>query len=145
ACFFTADVSTGASVDVNLNIETGAENVLSDEIIRSRFLDGAFQDSCALGKFAPDVDVSGPGVEGETGDENALDQLMRIVVNDIPILERARLGFVRVAAEIDRFFLIRFDETPLHPAGEPGAAAPAQAGGLHFVHDLAARHFDGGF
>ena len=67
---------------------------------------------------------------------------MRILVNDVAILERARLGFVGVADEIDRFLLVRLDEAPLHAAGKSGAAAAAQAGRLHFVDDLGARHLD---
>ena len=82
-------------------------------------------------------------IERETGDEHALDQLMRIFVNDVAILERARLGFVRVADQIDRLFLIGLDEAPFHAAGKSRAAASAQPGDLHFVHDVGARHRDG--
>ena len=89
-------------MNVDLDVETGAEHVLPEEIVRPRFFDGAFQDLRALRKLAPDVDVGSLRVEGETGDENAFEQLMRIFVNDVAILERARLGFVGVADEIDR-------------------------------------------
>ena len=77
-------------------------------------------------------------VEREAGDQHAFDQLMRILVNDVAILERARLGFVGVADEIDRLLLVGLDEAPLHAAGKTGAAAAAQAGALHLVHDLGA-------
>ena len=80
-------------------------------------------------------------VERETGDQHALEQLMRILVHDVAVLERARLGFVGVADEIDRLGLVRFDEAPLHAAGEPRAAAAAQAGGFDFVHDLGCASF----
>ena len=66
-------------------------------------------------------------------------------MNDVAILERARLGFVGVADEIDGFLFVGLDEAPFHAAGKPGAAAPAQAGGFHLVHDLHARHLDRGF
>ena len=87
-----------------------------------------FEDLRALGKFAADVDVGGVHVEREAADQHPLDQLMWILVNDVAILERARLGFVRVANQVDRFFLVGLDEAPLHAAGKTGAAASAQAG-----------------
>jgi hypothetical protein len=68
---------------------------------------------------------------------------VRIFVNNIAILERAGLGFVRVANEIDRPFLVGLDEAPLNAAGKTGAAAAAQAGSLHLIHDFRARHFHG--
>ena len=63
-------------------------------------------------------------------------------MDDVAILERAGLGFVRVADQIDRFFFVRLDEAPFHAAGKTGAAASAQPGGLDFVHDVGARHGD---
>ena len=116
---------------------------LPEKILGARFFDRAFEDFRALGKFAAYVDVGGLGVEGETGDEHAFEQLMRILVDDVAILERAGLGFVRVADEVDRFLFVRLDEAPFHAAGKPGAAAPAQPGGLDFVHDVGARHRHG--
>ena len=142
AGFFAADVGAGAAMDVNLHVEAGAENIFPEKIFRARFFDGAFEDFRAFGKFAADVDVGGVHVEREAGDEHPLEQLMRILVNDVAILERARLGFVRIADQVDRFFLVRLDEAPFHAAGKTRAAAAAQSGNLDFVHDVGARHRD---
>ena len=117
---------------------------LPEEILRARFFDRAVQDLRAFGKFAADVDVGDVHVERETGDHHPLDQLMRILVNDVAVLERARLGFVGVADQVDRLFLVGLDEAPLHAAGETRAAAAAQAGILDLVHDLGAAHLDRG-
>ena len=57
AGFFAADVGAGAAMDVDLDVEAGAENVFAEEILRARFFDRAFQDLRAFGKFAADVDV----------------------------------------------------------------------------------------
>ena len=65
---------------------------------------------------------------------------MRVLVNDVAILERARLGFVGVADQIDRLLLVRLDEAPLHTARKSGATASAQPGVLHLIDDLGARH-----
>ena len=63
-------------------------------------------------------------------------------MNDVAILERARLGFVGIADQIDRLLFVRLDEAPFHSAGKTGAAASAQPGSLDFVHDVGARHGD---
>ena len=66
------------------------------------------------------------------GDDHALEHLVRVLVDDLLVLERARLGFVGVADEVDRLAALAIHEGPLEPAGEAGAAAAAQAGD----HDL---------
>src|SRR5690348_4133831 len=65
---------------------------------------------------------------------------MRVLVNDVAILEGARLRFIGVADQINRFLLIRLDEAPFHPARETGSAASTQTGVFDFVHNLSARH-----
>src|SRR5207247_517677 len=107
--------------------------------------DGAFQDLRAFGKLTANVDVGRPGVESETGNKNAFNELMRILVNNVAILKRARLGFVGVADEINRFLLVSLDETPLYAAGKAGAAAAAQAGRFHFIDNFNPRHLNGLF
>ena len=57
---------------------------------------------------------------------------MRIFVDDLAILERARLGFVGVADEVNRLAAAAIHEAPLEAARETRAAATAQAG-LHHV------------
>ena len=92
------------------------------------------------GKFAADVDVGQLRVDRVAGDHHALDELVRVLVDDVAVLERARLGLVRVADEVDRFQAVLLDETPLDAAWEPRAAASAQAAGLDLVDDVGLRH-----
>src|SRR5438105_1998580 len=68
---------------------------------------------------------------------------MRILVNDIAILERAWFRFIGVANQIDRLLLFGLDEAPFDSARKPGSPAPAQTGGFDLVYDLLARHLDG--
>jgi hypothetical protein len=63
--------------------------------------DGLFEDAGALGHLAADVDVGLLHVVREAGDHDALDQLVRILVDDVAILERAGLGLVGVDDEVD--------------------------------------------
>ena len=140
--FFAADVSAGAAMNVNLDVEPGAEHVAPHEIFLARFLDRALEDLRAFRKLAADVDVGRLRAERETGDQDSLDQLVGILVNNVAVLECPRLRFIGVADQVDRLFFVGLDKAPFHAAGKPGAAAAPQARSLHFVHDFRARHLD---
>ncbi len=75
-------------------------------------------------------------VVGEARDDHALDQLVRILIHDLAIFERAGLGFVGIADEINRLAALAVNETPLEAAGKTRAAATAQAGNFHVLADL---------
>ena len=70
------------------------------------------------------------------GNDHAFDELVRILVNDLLVLERARLGFVSVANEIDRLGIRMTDKAPFEPAGKARAAPAAQAGIQHAFAQL---------
>jgi hypothetical protein len=61
---------------------------------------------------------------------------MRIFVDDLAIFERARLGFVGVADEINRLAALAIHETPLEAARKTRATATAQTGGHDFLTKL---------
>ncbi len=65
AGLLAADVGAGAAVDVDLQVEAGAEDVGADEIAAAGFLDRLFQDARGLGKFLADVDVGEVRADGE--------------------------------------------------------------------------------
>ena len=101
----------------------------------------AFSSFAPFGHFAADVDVGELHVVREARDDHALDQLVRILVDDLAILERARLGFVGVADQINRLAAPAIHEAPLEAARKTRAAATAQAGKLHVIADLFLRRF----
>src|SRR5437762_112256 len=87
--FFAADVSARPAMDVNFNIEAGAENIASKEIMFARLFDGAFEDFRAFRKFASCVNVGCARIQRETGDQDSFEQLMGIFVDDVTVLKRA--------------------------------------------------------
>ena len=98
-----ADVSARAAMHVDLAVETRAENVLAEETAFARASASAFSRICApSGKLAADVDIGELRADREARDDHPFEQLMRILMNDVAILERARLRLVRVANQIDR-------------------------------------------
>src|SRR5690606_5640578 len=96
--------------------------------------------SRGFGVLAPHEDVASLCPDAETSDGTSLDQCMRCPAEDFPVLERARLRFVGVAAEIVRLAVVLGHERPLHAAEEAGAATPAQSRGLDRLYDLLGGH-----
>src|ERR1035441_2638627 len=136
AGFFAANVSTRAAMNVHLQIVAGAENIFTEEIFLAGFLECAVQNLRAFGHLAANVNVGELHVICEARDDHALDELMRILVNDLAVLDRARLGFVGVANEINRLAALAINKAPLESAGKPSAAAAAQTGNFHVLTDL---------
>ena len=72
----------------------------------------------------------------EAGDQAALDQLVRIVADDVAILAGAGLAFVGIDDQVVRPPSDCFGMNDhFSPVGKPRAAAAAQAGRLHLVDD----------
>ena len=93
--------------------------------------------------FAANVDPAALGADGAGGNQAALDQPERIVLQNDAVLAGARLGLVGVDHDILRLGRLAIDETPLHPGREARAAASTQVRSLHLVDDLVGRHRQG--
>src|SRR6185436_10168325 len=98
-----ADVRAGAAVDPDLEIVAGAVDVLADVPLRPRLGERLFQAPDAESHLTADVDVGRVAADGEGGDDDALDQQMRIELDEHAILEGAGLALVGVDAEVARF------------------------------------------
>ena len=71
----------------------------------------------------------------QAGDHRSLDDRVRIMQEDDVVFAGGGFGFVAVDENIFRMLALLGDERPLHAGREAGAAAAAQAGGLHLVDD----------
>ena len=102
--------------------------VLAEQLGLVGLVDRRLQALALADEFAAHIDVTGVRAHGETGNQTALDQQMRIVPHDLAILAGAGLGLVGVDHEIMRpaVRLLRH-ERPLQAGRKAGAAAPAQA------------------
>ena len=142
ARFFAADVGAGALMDINVAIEAAAADVFPDEAGGFRFFDRFFDNAGGLGEFAADVDVAEVHIERPGGDHHTLEQLVRILVQNVTIFEGARLRLVAVDHEVMRLAVFAFDEAPFDARGETGAAAAAQIRCFQFGHDLLGLHLE---
>jgi hypothetical protein len=66
---------------------------------------------------------------------------MRVVADDVAVLEGTRLAFVGIADEVFLARELARHEAPLQAGRETGAAAAAQARGLQVGDDLFRRDF----
>src|SRR4029077_10141398 len=96
----TADVRPGAAVHDHLAVETAAEDVPADQPGAARLLDRALEEQTLVVVLAADVDERGAHLQRVGRDEQALDELVRALVDQVAVFEARGLGFVRVADEI---------------------------------------------
>src|SRR3546814_16871142 len=83
-------------MDEDFEIIARAAGVLADEALFIGLGDGGEERLRLADELAANVDIGGPRAHGETGDQRALDQLVRIVAHDLAVLERPRLRLVGV-------------------------------------------------
>jgi hypothetical protein len=141
---FAADVSASATVHEHVEVVARPACVLADEAAIIGLGDRREQRLGLADIFATDVDVGGACAHREPGDQRALDQLVRIVADDLAILAAARLGFIGVYDKEVRPIGLRLlgHERPFGAGREPCPAAATQTRRLHHVDDrvLAERH-----
>ena len=89
--------------------------------------------------LAADEDEALVGAGGDRADDAALDQQVRVLLHQQAVLEGARLGLVRVAAEVLVHRALG-DEAGLLAHREAGAAAAAQPRLLELVQHLLGAH-----
>src|SRR3546814_5740625 len=96
---FAADIGARAAMDEDVEIIARAARVLAEEALAIGLGDGGKEVLRLADEFAADVDIRGPRAHRETSDQRALDQLVRIVADDLAILATAGFGFVGVDDE----------------------------------------------
>ena len=143
AGLLAADVCACPLMDININVKARIQNIFADEALCPSGLDRVPNNACGLGKLAPDVNVAKVRIRRISRNGESLDELMRVVVKNISVLEGSRFGLVGVDHDIVRFAIIIFDEAPLCAAGKSRSSAAAQIGGLNGVHDLRGLHGHG--
>ena len=120
--------------------------VLADQIGLVGLVHRSLKALTLADEFAADVDEAGVCPHGESGDETALDEEMRIVPHDLAILAGARFGFVGVDHEIMGPPVgLLGHERPFESGGKARTAASAQARGLHLIDDPIAPLLEDGF
>ena len=129
----------------DIEIERPAVNVvLANQPGLISLIDRSLQMLPLPDEFAADIDVTRMRAHGETRQQAALDEQMRIVPHDLAILAGAGLRLVGIDDEIagTPVGVVLRHERPLHAGRESRAATAAQAGRLHLVDDPVAALLD---
>jgi ubiquinone/menaquinone biosynthesis C-methylase UbiE len=87
-------------VRVQLEAEVGTEKLVAQVAGFARFLQRGLEDLVAVEDLAVDVVVADLRAQHVAGDRHALDQLVRVVAQDVAVLEGARLALVAVADDV---------------------------------------------
>mmetsp|Transcript_29325 Transcript_29325/g.50220 ORF Transcript_29325/g.50220 Transcript_29325/m.50220 type:complete len:387 (+) Transcript_29325:480-1640(+) len=123
-----ADVRATAAVQADVEVDARPASVLANESCRVGLGNGLLENHRLVDELATNVNVRRRGAHRDAGDQAALDELVRVVPHDLPILARARLGLVGIHDEVLRRVLVVLrHEGPLETAREAGTAAAAQA------------------
>src|SRR5690606_27267750 len=139
---FAGLVGAGAPVDPDVAVGARAEDVLAPVAGRTGLREFGLHLLLDVVELAADVDVARLRAEGPAGDHAALEQQMRVALEQHVVLERPRLALVGVDAQVLRLRVVLRHEAPLQARREAGAAPAAQAGALHLVGDRLGRHLE---
>src|SRR5262249_39401130 len=80
-----------------------------------------------------DINVGGVRADRIAGDDDAFDDLVRVPLDELAVLERPGLALVRVAAEIFGQARVFGNEVPLRARWETGSAPSPEAGLFHNI------------
>ena len=96
------------------------------------------QEKDQFGIFVADIEIGVGGLDDPRRDQHALDEAVRVLLEIIAVLERARLAFVAIDREQARR---RFGahQRPFAPGRKAGAAEAAQAGIADRLDNVVAR------
>ncbi|OPZ46054.1 MAG: hypothetical protein BWY94_00921 [Actinobacteria bacterium ADurb.BinA094] len=135
-----ADEGAGAELEVQVELPARTEDVASQEPallgIGDR-LGEALDGQRVLGAH---VDVALVGADCPAADQHALDDRVRVALEDRAVHERAGVALVGVADEVLDVALALVGELPLDAGREPGAAAAADARVGDLLDDLLLGH-----
>ena len=133
---FAALVRASAAMDDDVQFVRRAKQVLAQEApgpgLGNRFR------QARVGKvvFAADVDKGLLTFHGIGRQDDAFDQLVRVILHDHAVFEGARLGLIRVDHQVARVDA-RGQKAPFGAGWKTSAAAAAHVGGFHlFKHIL---------
>ena len=116
------------------------KNIITNKFFRTSLFNRTFQNFIAFEKLPPDIDKCQLCLNRIGGTHHALNELMRILMNDLAILEGSRLRFITITNEIDWFARLAIQKLPLHSGWKSGAATTAHTRFQHLRTDFFRLH-----
>ncbi len=125
--FFAADVGPGTAMQDDVEVEAGAMNVPAEDPGSVAFANGSIQNAVAGAVLVSKIKIGAIGPNGVAGENDALDQLMRVLFHQVAVVEGAGFAFISVDGKVDRSWVILWKERPFKPGGKSGATSTAEA------------------
>src|SRR5215211_5135091 len=140
----TADVGPGAPVQDHVQVEPRAFDVAAEQPLVVGGVQGRLEPAARPAALAAQVDEGVAAADGIRGDDHALDQGVRVALEQLHVLEGAGLALVGVDHQVGRLAGPLGQEAPLHAGGEPGPAPTPQPGVLDQLDQVIGRLLEGG-
>ena len=93
-------------------------------------------------EFSTDINESLFGLNGPSGDRNALEHLVRIFINNLTIFKCTRLRFVGINHEVAGLTRFTVEEFPFHACGETSTPTTAQTRNFYLFANFIRLHRD---
>ena len=138
---FAANEGPRAARDTHVEGEVAAQDVVAEHAGLAGGVDGDVRVVQRQGVLVADVDITAPGADGVGADEHALQDRVRVALEDAAIHVGSRIAFVGVADDKPLVTWCVPAALPLPPGRESAAASAAQSGSLHLLDDLLRRQF----
>ncbi|OPY04819.1 MAG: hypothetical protein A4E67_02230 [Syntrophaceae bacterium PtaB.Bin038] len=135
-----ADEGARALVDLDVEVEARAEDVLPEQAHLARLGEGHVEAVDRQRVLGPAVDVSLLRADRLGGDHHALEHCVGVRLEDAAVHKGPGVALVGVAEHVLHVARGALRELPLEPRREPGAAAAAQARFEDLRDDLLGRH-----
>src|SRR5262245_6662283 len=120
-----ANVSTGASMEIDVKGVAGAQNIFAEIAMLVGILNGFFEDQGLVVILATNIEVAGTRSDGIAGDRDPFHEQERGFFDDNAILAGTRFTFVGVHDHVLRLVAGLRNEAPLHAGWEAGATTAA--------------------
>ena len=117
------DVAAGAALQDDLEVESGAFDVLADEATRVRVGQRLRESFCTERELAAQVEEGVMRLDRVRRDHDPFDELMGVALDEHVVFEGGRLAFVAVHREVAREDVLG-QERPLLAGAEPRAPRP---------------------
>ena len=138
--FFAADERACAELDLKLEIEAAAEDVLAEEAFFLSLGDGVFEALHRERVLGTDIDDAVVRADRVAADGHGFEDGVRVAFEHGAVHERARVAFVGVADDELFAFGLGGRERPFLAGGEARAAASAEVGSGDHVDDVLGLH-----
>ena len=127
-------------MNVNFEIESRSLNILTKEVVFLGIGDGFFKNYGSLWKFFPNVDVGDVSSNSIGRDYHALDELVRILMDNVAVLECAWFRLVTVTNQVDWLGIIGRDKSPFDSSWKACTSASTKTRSFNFIDDSLRLH-----